>query len=51
MDEEIAYQMGKDYAKNGANTINCNFAIFSKPKFTKAWEKGKQENGSKNGRQ
>ena len=35
------YEAGKDYAKNGANTVNCNFAIFSSPESTKAWEAGR----------
>ena len=38
-----AYEMGKDKAKNGANETNCNFAIFSTPEKTKAWEKGAKE--------
>lgn len=41
MNEKKAFEMGVDYAKNGANTINCNFAIFSTPENTKAWEKGR----------
>jgi len=38
--KEYAYKMGLDCAKNGANTINCHFSIFSSPENTKAWEKG-----------
>jgi len=46
MNEKYAYDMGKDCALNGANTTNCSFAIFSKPEFTKAWERGKNEKPS-----
>ena len=42
-DAKYAYKMGIDYAINGANTTNCNFAIFSSPENTKAWEKGKRD--------
>jgi len=38
--KDYAYKMGKDCAKNGENTTNCHFSIFSCPKNTKAWEKG-----------
>ena len=41
--EEYAYKMGKDCAKNGANTTNCHFSIFSSKENTKAWEKGKKD--------
>ncbi len=41
--KEYAYKMGKDYAKNGANTTNCNFAIFSSKENTRAWEEGKSD--------
>ena len=40
--KEYAYEMGKDYAVNGANTTNCNFAIFSSKENTRAWEEGKK---------
>lgn len=43
MDEKTAYEYGKDCAKNGANTTNCNFSIFSKPEYTKEWERGKKD--------
>lgn len=36
-----AYNFGYDCGKNGANTTNCNFSIFSTPENTKAWERGK----------
>ena len=39
--EEDCGELGEDCGKNGANTTNCNFTIFSKPEFTKAWEDGK----------
>lgn len=37
-----AFDFGYDAGKNGANTTNCNFAIFSTPEKTKAWERGKK---------
>ena len=40
---EYAYRMGQDCALNGANTTNCNFRIFSKPEYTKAWERGNKK--------
>ena len=43
MDIQTAYDFGKDCALNGPNETNCNFGIFSKPEYTKAWEKGKKE--------
>ena len=43
MDIEHAYKMGQDCAKNGDNADNCNFAIFSTPENTKAWEQGKKD--------
>ena len=44
MTEEKAKSFGKDYAINGANETNCHFSIFSTPEFTRAWEKGRDEN-------
>jgi len=41
--KEYAYKMGKDCAKNGANTTNCHFSIFSSKENTEAWERGKNE--------
>ena len=41
--KEYAYKMGKDCAKNGANTTNCHFSIFSSKENTEAWERGKKE--------
>ena len=41
--KEHAYEMGRDYAKNGANTTNCNFAIFALKENTRAWEKDKSD--------
>ena len=41
--EEYAFKMGKDCAKNGANTTNCHFSIFSSRENTEAWERGKNE--------
>lgn len=42
-DEDYAYRMGVDCARNGANETNCNFAIFSTPENTAAWERGKRD--------
>lgn len=42
MDLKKAYDYGYDCGKNGANTENCHFTIFSNGKFTKAWERGKK---------
>ena len=41
--EEYAYKMGVDCAKNGANTTNCHFSIFSSSENTRAWEKGEKD--------
>lgn len=43
MNENIAYQMGFDCELSGANEENCNFAIFSTPQNTKAWETGNKD--------
>ena len=45
MTAKKAYEFGKDCAVNGANTTNCQISIFSAPEFTRAWERGKAENG------
>jgi len=42
-EETDAYNMGKDCGRNGANTTNSHFSIFSTPEKTKAWEQGKAE--------
>ena len=39
--EQKAYDHGYDCGKNGANATNCHFSIFSSPKNTQAWERGK----------
>jgi len=39
--EKQAYDLGFDCGKNGANTTNCHFSIFSTPERTRAWERGK----------
>jgi hypothetical protein len=41
-----AYRYGFDCGKNGANTTNCHFAIFSVPENTREWERG-NKNGIK----
>lgn len=46
--EEYAEKMGRDYAINGANMTNCNFAIFAHPELTKAWERGRDVQSSNN---
>jgi hypothetical protein len=38
-----AYDAGYDAGKNGPNTTNCHFSIFSAPEKTKAWEQGKAD--------
>lgn len=43
MNEEQAYTFGKDCGLNGANTTNSNFSIFSRPEFTEAWAKGRDD--------
>lgn len=42
MTEGYAYAMGADCARNGPDETNCHFTIFSLPKFTAAWERGKR---------
>lgn len=37
--KSYAYKMGADYARNGANTINCNLSIFSSKENTAEWER------------
>ena len=39
---EYAYCMGYDAGINGPNMQNTHFSIFSKPEFTKEWERGKK---------
>ena len=34
------YEKGYDAGKNGANTTNSHFSLFTSPDRTKAWEKG-----------
>jgi ribosome modulation factor len=41
--EEYAYQMGYDCGINGANTTNCNLAIFSCVENTREWERGNRD--------
>lgn len=40
---EFCYQMGRDYAINGANEENCHFLLFGSAEMTKAWERGRDE--------
>ena len=41
--KEYAYKMGLNFAKNGANTTNCHFSIFSSPENSEAWVKGAKD--------
>jgi hypothetical protein len=41
MTEKEAEEAGEDYAKNGANTINCNVRFFTSRDLTRAWERGR----------
>lgn len=43
MTTDRAYGYGMDAARNGANETNCSFKIFSRPEFTKAWERGNRD--------
>lgn len=42
VDLAYAEEMGYDAGLNGANETNSHFAIFSRRKFTEAWERGKK---------
>lgn len=42
-DKKYAYKMGLNFAKNGANTTNCHFSIFSSPENSEAWVKGAKD--------
>ena len=35
------YQAGRDYAINGANTVNCHFRWFATKESTREWERGR----------
>ena len=37
MTKQEVYNHGYDCGKNGANTVNCNFTIFSTEENTLAW--------------
>ena len=43
--EAYAYRMGFDCGRNGPNTENCHFLIFSTQQNTKEWERGKEDAG------
>jgi len=49
--EDHAFQMGVDCARNGANSINCHFSIFSTPERIKAWEDGKKHGAEAPGKE
>lgn len=40
MTTDEARRHGYDAGRNGPNTVNCHFRIFSAPEFTRAWEIG-----------
>jgi len=37
-----AYDMGHDYARNGANAVNCHYSLFDSKIFVREWERGKR---------
>jgi hypothetical protein len=37
------YEMGFDYAVNGATIANCDFRLFSTPARTREWERAKRD--------
>lgn len=37
------YDMGFDYAVNGATIANCDFRLFATPARTREWERGKRD--------
>jgi len=37
------YEKGYDSIISGANTKNCNFALFTSPDRKDAWEKGRKD--------
>ena len=39
---KYAFDMGVDYAKNGANQTNCDFRLFATQELTYEWERGKE---------
>lgn len=39
---KTCYEMGKDYAKNGADEVNCNHKIFATKEGLEKWERGKK---------
>lgn len=41
MTKETAYRLGRNAGYYGINLKNCDFRIFAKDEFCKAWEKGK----------
>lgn len=42
-DAKHSYKMGRDYARNGANTTNCHFSVFQNKECTAAWELGRDD--------
>lgn len=44
---KYAYEMGYDCGKHGANTTNCNFALFRTKEMTSEWQKGKRDGEKK----
>lgn len=42
LNNQDVFKKGYDCGKNGSNTENCHFSLFSTPERTKAWEEGKK---------
>ena len=40
---QLAYEMGVDYVRNGADTKNCHFSLFATHGMTKEWERGRDD--------
>lgn len=38
-----AFEMGRDYAKNGTTALNCDFSLFTTKGSMEAWERGKAD--------
>lgn len=38
-----AFEMGRDYGRNGASELNCDFRIFATVEGVEAWERGKAD--------
>jgi hypothetical protein len=38
--EQVSYDAGYDAGRDGPNTTNCHYSLFSSPERTRAWERG-----------